>query len=67
MSFWTVNGYAPVDRIPEVDPLANAFPTVQAARGAWVDAGKPRMAGSIVWATEHSPGGTALRTLTLDL
>lgn len=65
MTFWTLNGHAGAHdtRNPQ---LGIGFARIEDAREAWQAAGCPRIWGSSISATEHSPSGVALRTLTLS-
>lgn len=65
MSFWTLKGHAG-DHDRRDPQLGLGFPTVDKARAAWEAAGCPRIWGAQVRATEHSPSGRELRTVTLD-
>ncbi len=58
-----------------VSTLEGAYPTLEDARNAWVSAGKPKQAGSSVWATEYEIDALpllrqgvaeSLRTVTLE-
>lgn len=65
MTFWTLNGHAGAHdtRNPQ---LGIGFARIEDAREAWQTAGCPRIWGSSVWATEHSPSGVTLRTITIS-
>lgn len=51
--FWTVSS------------IEGTYPTLDAAKKAWVAAGKPKAHGNSVWATEHQ-GPRTLKTVTLN-